>query len=160
MDTALDVAAGALAVLGLALLLHVTLPPALRRRAIVWRGAETMVATLALLAAVATQWWPAVGIVLAAFAVAQVWAPWLVWGVPAAECLVLARRSASMVRARCEPVPGHPRRLRIGDAATLRALALGPRVTLLVLTGTRTPKVRLWRNVLRKQAANQSVRVA
>lgn len=74
--------------------------------------------------------------------------------------LALAKRAASMVRVRFEPDPHSTRRVRVGDAVTLQAFALGSRMTLLTLTGTRTPKVKLWRNVFRKQATNVNLRVS
>ena len=160
MDSALNIVGISLGVLGCVLLLHVTLPPMLHRRALVWRGTEMMLATIALLAAVVTQWWPGVVVIPVILVIAFLLGPWVVWGVGADRTLTLAKRAASMVRVRFEPDPQDARRVRVGNAVTLRAFAMGPRITLLILTGTRTPKVKLWRNVFRKQAANVDLRVS
>lgn len=160
MDSALDVAGISLGALGCVLLLHVTLPPMLHRRALVWRGTEMMLATIALIGAIATQWWLVAAVIPLIVAIAFLLGPWVIWGVGADQTIALAKRGASMVRVRFEPDPQNARRVRIGDAVALRAFGMGSRVTLLIFTGTRTPKVKLWRNVFRKQAANVDLRVS
>src|SRR5690554_2384389 len=141
MNSAPDIAGILLGALGCVLLLHVTLPPLLHRRALVWHGTEMMLATIALSGALATQWWPVAAAIPAIVAVAFLLGPWVVWGVDADKTIALAKRGASMVRVRFEPDPKDPRRVRVGDAVALRAYSVGSRITVLTLTGTRTPKV-------------------
>lgn len=159
MDSVLNVAGIVLGALGCALLLHVTLPAIIYRRALVWHGTEMMLATIALLGAFVPIWWPlAVALAIVTLAVALTAGPWMMWGVSADQAVALAKRASSMVRVRFEPDANEARRVRVGDAATLRARKLGPRITLLTLTGKRTPKVKLWRKVFRKQAENVDLR--
>lgn len=120
-----------------------------------------MLATIALSGAFVAFWWPvALVMTVIILVVAFTLGPWVVWGVSADQAVMLAKRGASMVRARFTTDEHFPRRARVGDAATLRAVRLAPRITLLTLTGRRTPKVKLWRNVFRKQAANVDLRVS
>lgn len=156
----MDVAGGVLAGVGIVLLLHQTVLPFAHRRAALIYGREALVATLALIAAAATQWWPAVVLVLVAVGVAWFLGPWLALGIGPDAVVTAAERAAGMVRARWEPDASGARKVRIGGAATVRVLRVLPRVCLVVLTGRRTPKVRLWRNVFRKNVQNNTLRVA
>lgn len=147
---------------------HLTLLPVLHRRAALWYGREALAATLALCGAAATVWPVAVASVAVVLGIALWVGPWLVWGASADAVASGAKVAAGMVRARWEPhgAAGEPeqatpmRQVLVGGAATLRILRLLPGVTLLVLTGKRTPKVKLWRNVFRKQVQNHTWRVA
>jgi hypothetical protein len=174
----MDVAGGILAVLAAVLLLHRTVLPLIHGRAALWFGRQAFATTLSLIAAIATQWWPAVFLLVAAIVVAVVWGPWIAWGVSADAVAGAAKRSAEMVRARFEPAgvspgaepggvepggvePGDAGAFRalVGGAATVRVFGLVSGVTVVVLTGRRTPKVKLWRNLFRKQILNHSWRV-
>lgn len=161
------IAAAVCHTLGGLLLLHLTLLPLLHGRAVLWYGREALLATLALVAGLALSLWATPAAVIGAAAggavlvvgVAVLAGPWLVFGASADAVASGARRAASMVRARYEAdEPG--RRVRIGGAATLRIVPLLPWCAVVILTGRRTPKVRLWRNVFRKQVQNHHWRVA
>jgi hypothetical protein len=148
-----------LAGIGGLLFAHLTILPVIHGRAALWYGREGLAATLALAGALATVWPLAVVTLPVVLLIALFVGPWIAWGARADAVASGAGVAAGMVRARFEPQDS-PRTVLIGGAATLRIVPLLPGVTLMLLTGKRTPKVKLWRNVFRKQVQNHVWRVA
>lgn len=136
-----------------------TILPVLHSRAILWRGLELLIATLALVGAAAMQLWICGVLAIPVALVAWRWRPWWVWGMSADAVLAAAARSAGMVRARYEP-RADARSAVVGGATRLRCLRLAGLVTIVVAEGQLTPKVKLWRNVFRKSVQNHTRRVA
>ena len=153
---------------GLLLFAHLTILPLAHGRASLWYGREALAATLALCGAAATVWLLALVTIPLVLAVAFLLGPWIAWVIRADAVVSGAKVAAGMVRARWEPhvsaEESHEnpplRKVLLGGAATVRIVPLLPGVTLLLLAGKRTPKVKLWRNVFRKQVQNHTWRVA
>ena len=136
-----------------------TILPLLHLRAVLWRGPELLIATLALVGAMATQAWVLAGFALPVAIVAWQWRPWWIWGMRADAVFAAASRSAGMVRARYEP-QADARAAVVGGATKVRCVGIAGIATLVVTTGQPTPKVNLWRNVFRKAVQNHLWRVA
>ena len=141
------------------LLAHMTILPLTHSRAILWRGPELLIATLALVGAMAIHVWWLAGLSLPVVAVALTWRPWVAWGMNADAVVAAAGRSATMVRARYEPYED-ARGALVAGVAHVRCTRLAGPVTVVVTSGTVTPKVKLWRNVFRKSVQNHVWRVA
>lgn len=145
--------------LGVVLLAHMTILPLLHSRAVLWRGPELLIATLALVGAIATQAWGLAALVVPVAVVALRWRPWWVWGMTADAVVAASARSAGMVRARYEP-QAHPHAALVGGAAQVRCVGVAGVATVVVATGSLSPKVKLWRNLFRKSVQNHVWRVA
>ncbi len=136
-----------------------TILPLMHSRAVLWRGPELLIATLALVGAMAPQAWMLASFAIPIAAVAWWLRPWLVWGMRADAVFAAAARSAAMVRARYEP-RAEPRAALVGGAAHVTCVGVAGVVTVVVTTGRLTPKVKLWRNLFRKSVQNHVWRVA
>ena len=145
--------------LGGLLFAHMTILPLLHSRAVLWRGPELLIATLALVGAMAAQAWVLVGLAIPVAVVAWKWRPWCVWGMATDAVFAASSRAAGMVRARYEPHAG-PRAAVVGGATHVRCVGIARVATVVVATGRLTPKIKLWRNVFRKSVQNHVWRVA
>lgn len=136
-----------------------TILPLLHSRTVLWRGPELLIATLALVGAMATQAWVLAALAIPVAVVAWRWRPWWVWGMRADAVRSVAARSAGMVRARYEPL-AHPQVTLVGGAAHVRCVDVARVATMVVASGRLTPKVKVWRNLFRKSVQNHVWRVA
>jgi hypothetical protein len=131
---------------------HVVVLPLAKRRPVLVRGAEAYAAWSLAIATVALGH-PWLAILLAVQAiVARAFRPWLVLGVRRVCLEPSARKAGALIRLPIDAPT--PYRFTLSASGALHVLPLAPMVQIFAFRARRSPKIALFRNVLRKTLQN------
>lgn len=148
----------------LAILAHLVVLPLAKRRPVLLRGAESYaLGAFAIVAVTFLSVWALLLLpllLIAQFAVARIWRPWLVIGLDTEQVLAAVTKASAMVRVKRVALDDNS--FTMGERSRLAVVTMAPRAQLITCrVSTSSPtgmkKIALFRNVLRKTVQNYSL---